>query len=415
MPFYKNPLYIVLFTVFVDLLGFGILIPILPVLFTSDNSNNFFGLVGMDNKISLIYYGLLLGIFPLAQFFSTPVFGQLSDKFGRKKILTFALAASTICYSLCAIGIMIRSLPLLFLARFLGGITGGNVAVAQSVIADISEPAQRSRNFGYIGAAFGLGFILGPFFGGQLAGYGLPVATSFWFTTIICAINTVIIWAFLPETKVKIDDDKSIDWARSIHEIHKAFQLKNLKLILFTSFLFQAGFSFLTTFVNPFFITRFDWHELEIGNFFGYIGIWLVISQAFLLRYFIKFGERNILKYSMFLSGFIIAFLLIPTDARFLLLVAPLFSIAVGFSQANITSLVSNTGQNEKQGEVIGIHSGIQALAQAIPPILSGFIAYSLNIAAPIVISSLVMMISGIIFVTFYKKNKVRLNYTINK
>lgn len=410
MPFYKNPLYIVLFTVFVDLLGFGILIPILPVLFTSDNSSNFFSLAGMDNKVSLIYYGLVLGIFPLAEFFSTPVFGQLSDKFGRKKILLFALSTSTICYILCAVSIMIRSLPLLILARFLGGITGGYVAVAQSVIADISKPDQRSKNFGYIGAAFGLGFILGPFFGGQLSSYGLPPETSFWFTTILCAINTFIVWGFLKETKEKIEEDKSIDWIKSIHEIRKATQLKNFKLILLISFLFQAGFSFLTTFINPFFITRFGWRELEIGNFFGYIGIWLVISQGFLLRYFVKFGERNILKYSIFLSGFVIAFLLIPTDARYLFLIAPFFSILVGFSQANITSLVSNTGTEEKQGEIMGIHSGIQALAQAIPPILSGFIAYSLNIATPIIISSLVMMISGIIFATFYKKNKIKLN-----
>jgi MFS transporter, DHA1 family, tetracycline resistance protein len=410
MPFYKNPLYIVLFTVFVDLLGFGILIPILPVLFTSDNSSNFFGIGGTDNKVSLIYYGLVLGIFPLAEFFSTPVFGQLSDKFGRKKILLFALSTSTICYILCAVSIMIRSLPLLILARFMGGITGGYVAVAQSVIADISKPDQRSKNFGYIGAAFGLGLIFGPFFGGQLSGHGLPPETPFWFATILCAINTFIVWGFLKETKEKIEEDKTIDWIKSVHEIRKATQLKNFKLILLISFLFQAGFSFLTTFANPFFITRFGWKILEIGNFFGYIGIWLVISQGFLLRYFVKFGERNILKYSLFLSGFIIAFLLIPTDARYLFLIAPFFSIVAGFSQANITSLVSNTGSEEKQGEIMGIHSGIQSLAQAIPPILSGFIAYSLNVAMPIIISSLVMMISGIIFVTFYKKNKVKLN-----
>jgi MFS transporter, DHA1 family, tetracycline resistance protein len=410
MPFYKNPLYIILFTVFVDLLGFGILIPILPVLFTSDNSNNFFSLAGMDNKVSLIYYGLVLGIFPLAEFFSTPVFGQLSDKFGRKKILLFALSTSTICYILCAVSIMIRSLPLLILARFLGGITGGYVAVAQSVIADISKPDQRSKNFGYIGAAFGLGFILGPFFGGQLSGYGLPPETAFWFATLLCTINTLIVWGFLKETKEKIEENKSIDWIKSIHEIRKATQLKTFKLILLISFLFQAGFSFLTTFINPFFITRFGWQEIEIGNFFGYIGIWLVISQGFLLKYFVKFGERNILKYSLFLSGFVIAFLLIPTDARYLFLIAPFFSIVVGFSQANITSLVSNTGNEEKQGEIMGIHSGIQALAQAIPPILSGFIAYSLDVSAPVIISSLVMMISGIIFATFYKKNKIKLN-----
>ncbi len=407
MPFYKNPLYIVLFTVFVDLLGFGILIPILPVLFDYNQSGDFFGLGSISSNVSLIYYGLLLGIFPLAQFFSTPVFGQLSDKFGRKKILIFSLAASTICYALCAIGIMIHSLPLLFLARLLGGITGGNIAVAQSVISDISKPEERSKNFGYVGAAFGLGFILGPFLGGHLS---QPAYLPFWFTTLVCLINTIIIWKFLPETGTLIDEKKSIDWGRSINELKQAFKMQNLKLILLTSFLFQAGFSFLTTFINPFLISRFNWQVVDIGNFFGYIGIWLVISQAFLLRFFVKQGEVKILKSSLFLSGFVIAFLLLPKDANWVFLIAPFFAIAVGFSQANITSLVSHTGKEEKQGEVMGIHSGIQALAQAIPPILSGFIAFGSGIAAPIIISSLVMMISGIIFMVFYKKNKLELN-----
>ncbi len=404
MPFYKNPLYIVLFTVFVDLLGFGILIPILPILFDFKQSGDFFGLGSITSNVSLIYYGLLLGIFPLAQFFSTPIFGQLSDKFGRKKILTFSLAASTICYALCAVSIMLHSLPLLFLARILGGITGGNIAVAQSVIADISTPQQKSKNFGYIGAAFGLGFVLGPFFGGHLSN---PAYLPFWFTTLVCFVNTIIIWKYLPETKQAIEEKKEIDWSRSINKIRLAFQMQNLKLILLTSFLFQAGFSFLTTFVNPFLIARFNWQVVDIGNFFGYIGIWLVISQAFLLRFFVRQGEIKILKYSLFLSGFVIAFLLLPKDSSWVYLIAPFFAIAVGFSQANITSLVSHTGTDEKQGEIMGIHSGIQSLAQAIPPILSGFIAFGSGISAPIIISSLVMMVSGIVFIVFYKKNKV--------
>ena len=276
MPFYKNPLYITLFTVFVDLLGFGILIPILPELLTGKHASDFITVTPESGNIAYIYYGLLLGVFPLAQFFATPIFGQLSDKFGRKNILAFALAASTFCYLLFAVGIMIKSLPLLFLSRFLGGITGGNIAVAQSVISDISHPNDKSRNFGYIGAAFGLGFIIGPFLGAILAGDAtLSISVPFWFTTGICLLNTILVWKFLPETQFPTDKEEGIkiDWMQSITELRHATSLKNLKLILFTSFLFQAGFTFLTTFINPYLSERFGWHIMETGYFFGCIVI----------------------------------------------------------------------------------------------------------------------------------------------
>jgi MFS transporter, DHA1 family, tetracycline resistance protein len=403
----KNPLLVSLLTVFIDLVGFGILIPILPVLFLKPLSPNYLLPSNTDTHTALILYGLLLGFFPLAQFLATPIFGQLSDLYGRRKILILSLIGSAVSYAIFAFGVMIANLPLLFLARFFGGLTGGNIAVAQAIVGDVSEEKNKTKNFGLIGGAFGLGFILGPFIGGHLGGTVFGSSFPFWMVALFSVFNFVFVYFFLPETHLITLDNRrvKIDWTKSFTEIKQAFSIPSLKVILLMSFLFQAGFSFLTTFCNPFFIERFGWGEEMIGNFFGYIGIWIAISQVVLLRFFSKHSERKVLNYSLILSSVFAGFLLVPTNQLWLLFLAPLFAVFIGLATANITAIVSKSADPKKQGEVMGINSSIQALAQAIPPILSGFLTFGGSVSLPIWISVIVMASSGIIFVRYYRPN----------
>ena len=253
----KKGLFFLFFTVFLDMLGFGILIPIIPQLFANPASQ--FYLLAPDTSVGFGYIllGFLVAVFPLGQFFSTSIMGQLSDFYGRKKLLIVSIGATVIAYVLFALGIWWRNIPLLFISRFFAGITGGNIVVAQAAIADLTTPENRSRNFGMIGAAFGLGFIIGPYIGGKLSDptfiAGLTPSSPFWFAAGLALINTFLIIFFFKETNKNILRGK-LDWNRSIGNIKRALMLPNLRHLYVTSFLYQAGFSFYTRFFAVYFV-----------------------------------------------------------------------------------------------------------------------------------------------------------------
>src|SRR6201981_2458260 len=159
----RHPIWIILFTILIDTLGIGILGPILPQLLGNPNSPNYILSRSMDVRSGYMLFGFLVAVSPVMQFFPTPVLGQMSDRYGRKPVLALSLAGTSLGYALFATGIVIRNIPLLFVARALGGLTGGNLSVAQAAIADVTKPEDRTKNFGLIGAAFGVGFIVGPF------------------------------------------------------------------------------------------------------------------------------------------------------------------------------------------------------------------------------------------------------------
>src|SRR5579872_5050749 len=151
----------VIFTIFLDVLGVGILIPVVPQLLANPRSAYYLLPAGWTFKGGLILLGWLIAIYPLMQFIATPILGQLSDRFGRKKLLGFSIFGTAVGYVLFALGIITRNLPLLFFSRALDGITGGNLSVAQAVIADVTPPKDRTKRFALIGAVFGAGFVLG--------------------------------------------------------------------------------------------------------------------------------------------------------------------------------------------------------------------------------------------------------------
>src|SRR6478672_7264037 len=200
----RHPIWIIIFTILIDTLGLGILGPILPQLLGNPNSPHY--LLGSNAAVGTGYitFGFLVAVYPIMQFFATPILGQLSDRYGRRPVLALSLAGTSLGYALFAVGIVIRSIPLLFVARALDGVTGGNLSVAQAAIADVTSPQDRTKNFGLIGAAFGVGFIVGPFLGGTLADPSVVswfnAATPFWFAAILAAVNTLSVLFQFGET-----------------------------------------------------------------------------------------------------------------------------------------------------------------------------------------------------------------------
>ncbi len=404
----KNlPIPVIFFTILLNALGFGILIPIIPLLLADPTSKYYMLPAGFTLQQGYIIFGFLVATYSIMQFFATPVLGQLSDKFGRKKILAISLAGTFISYIIFAIGIIIKNIPLLFISRAFDGITGGNISVAQAVVADVTTPQNRSKNFGIIGSAFGIGFIIGPFLGGILSEETLVswfnAATPFWFAALLSAINVGLIVTCLAET-FRPQKEKRVIWSQSLRNITRAFSIKNLRIIFITVFLFQVGFTFFTTFFSVYLINKFSFTQSNTGSFFAYLGIWLVITQAVLTRIVAKkYSEISVLKITIILTGvFVIAFLL-PDVWWGLLIVAPFFAAANGLTQANSTGLVSRSAGPKIQGEILGISTSVQALAQAIPAMLSGFIAAALTPASTTIVASIVLIIAGVIFILFYR------------
>ncbi len=400
------PLFI---TVLIDMLGVGLIIPIFAPLIVKND----FGILPIQSteQYRNIVYGFLTASYTLFQFFGAPILGSLADQFGRKKILQLSLIGTFLGYIIFALAIYQQSLLLLFVARALPGFTGGNVSIIYASIADISEPQNKAKNFGLIGIAFGLGFILGPFIGGILCDSSLVswfnYATPLWVTAGFTLVNIYYVHKHFPETFQPIKTAAlQINWAAGLQNIFKALRLKKLRIILMTLFLQTFGFAFFMQFYQVYLIHQFSATPKDIGSIFGFIGIWLIITQGFLQRVVFKnVAPEKVLSFSIIGLSLALLLILVPQQWWLLFLVQPLIPICQGLTQPNITSLVSSMADKNMQGEILGIQQSMQALSLSIPPILAGFIV-NIDYRLPIFIASCFMLIAWIVFVTLFKSQK---------
>lgn len=403
-----KPLWIILFTIFIDLLGFGILVPVIPLLLADPDSAYFLLPKNISLSTGYILLGILTATFSFMQFLAAPILGQLSDRWGRKKIIAISLSGTTLSYFLFAIGIITKNIPLLFVSRAFDGITAGAIAAAQASIADVTPPEKRVKNFGLMSAAFGLGFIAGPFLGGRLSDPTLVswfnAATPFWFAGILSFLNVLSILFFFPETLRFFSTETKLYFTRSINNVLKAFSLKKFRTIFFTIFLYTGGFAFFVTLFNVFLIERFSFNQRNIGDFFAYLGIWGIITQAVIVGVVAKrFKEPAVVKIGILMTSFFILLFFIPSVWTCLLFITPLFAVFNGLTGTNVTALLSKTASDKIQGRVMGINASVQALAFAFPPILSGLIAAKFKPEMSILISALIILVSGLFFILFYK------------
>jgi DHA1 family tetracycline resistance protein-like MFS transporter len=400
---------IVVGTIFLDVLGVSILLPVLPQLIFQ-----IFMPAGYSYDSSLIMLGWLTAIYPLMQFLGTPILGQLSDRYGRKPVLASSIVGTALGYVLFAIAILTKNIPLLFFSRALDGITGGNISVARAVIADVSKPEHRTKNFGLMGAAFGIGFVMGPYIGARLATPGVgffgvfttpswfTTATPFWFAAILSVINALFVMTVLPETNKHINKAMKIAWNKSVENIRKAVSLPGIRVILSSEFLFWGGFTFFTTFFQILLIQKLGFKVNNVGDFFAYIGIWIAFTQIVITpRLAKRFTNRQILRFSLIGNGVALFLMLWPENTTQLLMVAPFIALFNGLTMANVSALVSLSAPRQIQGEILGIEASVQALAQSIPAIIAGYIA-TLGINVPVIVGGSIILVGALIFNLFY-------------
>ncbi len=411
-----------LFTVFLDAIGVAILVPIFAALVIGEHK------VIPDYwtvKQGFIMVGWLAGLYSLFTFLSAPILGQLSDKFGRKRVLALSLAGTALGYAIFAVGVVQKNIPLLFLGRIIDGLTGGNIAVARAVISDVSTPKTRTRNFGLIGAMFGLGFVLGPYIGGRLSSPGIPFinvfgfhalttpswfspATPFWFAAIVAIVNVLLVLFILPET-LKQRIAHTIIWHKALTNIKEAVVMPGIKTVLQVVFLFTGGFTFFTTFFSFSMIDRIPgFTPANVADYFSLIGIWIAVFQGVLIPFVAKrFKNYQVIRFSMFGTAVSVLVILTATNTAGAILVSPLIPLFVALNMANMAALVSSVSDQEIQGEVMGIYSSVEALAQGIPAVISGYIA-TLAVWMPSVVASSMMVVGGILFWITFKPMMIR-------
>ena len=394
----KKNFAILLLTVFIDFIGVGLVIPIFAPLFLSSSSNLFEA--NTSENIRNLLLGLTLSAFPIFQFFGSPLLGGLSDKFGRKKILGLSLFGTFLGYVLMVVGINLQNFYLILLSRIIDGFTGGNISVATSAISDISKPEEKTKNFGILGAIFGICFVMGPFLGGVLSDKtvheSFSLTTPFIVSAVLSFVNFLLVTFVFKETLTE-KIEKRVSLASGLRNLKAAFLSEKYQSLFISVFLLFCGFSFFTTFFQAFLVQKFSFTEREIGILFAYIGLWIAFTQGLLVRFIPKkFKPINVIFVCASVLAIAIYALTIPNDKTILYFILPLVAISNGFIGPNLQTIISNSADKSAQGEIFGINQSVQALGSAAAPLLSG-VLFSISNSLPLIVAAILTISAGFI------------------
>lgn len=398
----RRPIFVLLFAVFVDRLDFGVLIPILPLLL-ADPSSPYFLLDGPDQlDLGYILLSLIGATYAVSAFFAAPLLGQLADKYGRKPLLIAAFTGSAASYVFFALGIIWNSIPLLFVSRLVDGLTGGNVLVAQSAVADLTTSEDRTRVFGYYSAALSLGFVFGPLAGGFLADPEIVAWFSpdlpFWIAAGLGVLNVILLLIFFHETLTE-PQEAHLTPGLAFERIREAFHRPHLRAAYLTEFLFLSGFTFFTTFFNVFLVDRLGYDQSDIGLFFTVLGSGFFIVQSLLVEPIRnQIGSVWTLRVGLFGMALTIALTTFIQETWQLYALVPLFALANGPIGPNLASLVSRGASEDEQGRVLGIRSSVQSLGRSGPPFVAGPLAAAGTPATPLLVGAGLAAVAGLTF-----------------
>ncbi|HPQ08278.1 MAG TPA: MFS transporter [Bacteroidia bacterium] len=380
-------------TVFIDLLGFGIIIPILP---------NYVISLGANTVIT----GIIAGSFSLMNFIMTSGMGQLSDKIGRRPVLLLTVLMNGISYLILAFS---NSIWLVLISRIIAGIGSSNISVAQAYIADVTPPENRTKRMGLLGMAFGLGFILGPPIGGFLKSidetHGIKYVGLF--TAFLCFLNLMMIFFFLSESNQNPNKSLVISF-KPVQNIKRFIFLPEVKNYLWYGFIFISAFSIFQVLSTIYWKEHCYLNDSQIGIFFGFIGVisilWQSIGLKFLLRYINEY--KIILISSLMMSFALLTLIFINHNTVYPWIFLILFCISMGNGLINpsVTSLLSQNAPVGEGGALLGVFQSLNSLARTIAPVIGGFL-YDVNFSYPFILSFLIML-GSVTFILKFKKTR---------
>lgn len=382
----KAALSFIFVTLLIDVTGLGIIIPVLPTLIAE--------LINGNLSQAASYGGWLTFAYAFVQFICAPILGNLSDRYGRRPVLLFSLLGFGLDYLLLAFA---PTIWWLFLGRVIAGVTGASFTTASAYIADISPVEKRAQNFGLIGAAFGLGFIIGPVLGGVLGQFGSRV--PFFAAAGLCLINTIYGYFVLPES-LPLDKRRKFDIKRA-NPLGALMQLKKypaMSGLIFTLILMYTANNGLQSTWAYYGMEKFSWNEAWVGYSLGFIGLMIGVVQVGVIRWAIpKFGQEKSLYIGLLfysLGLFLFAF---ATDGWMMFLFIVPYALG-GIAGPALQSIISGFAPANEQGEIQGaLTSLMSATTIFAPPLMTGLFAYFTSKSAPFLFPGAPFLLSAIL------------------
>jgi MFS transporter, DHA1 family, tetracycline resistance protein len=411
----NRQLTIIVLTVFLDLLGLSLVIPVAAPLFLGADTTLFATSVPLQYRTLIL--GFLLGTGPVVQFFLAPLLGAYADRSGRKPVLILSVLGNALGHALFGVGILTQHLWLLFISRALAGLGSANISAANSAVADISDRESKVRNFGLVGMALGLGFIFGPYLGGVLSDPAVVswfnLATPLWAATVVSVLNAVVIWLFFGETLRERILTRMDAWT-GVRNIRRAFSMPRMRAIYLVSFFMGFGYNFFAQFFSVFLVARFEFSTAQIGALFAYVGIWMAFTQGVLARYLSRVvPARVVVRWAPLAAVLVLLILARVTQVQTVYLLLPLVAMAVGVNGPNVTSLISDLADRESQGEALGIDRAMSALSFGLPPILSGW-AVGINVSMPMVFAAFFIFVAWVMFVRYVPRSPAQVFHEVS-
>lgn len=350
------------------MLGYGIMLPLLP-----------FFAQAQDGGAAMA--GALISLYASAQLFAGPVLGALSDRFGRRPVLLICLLGTSLGYLMLGLA---NSMPLIFLAVLIDGLTGGNLTTAYAYIADVTTSENRARSMGMVGAAFGLGLMAGPALGGLLSRYGLYVPA---FTASAIALGNVIFGYFVLPESLPLEKRENKSVFQGFHlgqQLMSLLKQANIQKLLAAMFLLNLAFAGLQSNFPLYSNFRFHWTPTQNSFFYLYVGICAVFIQGFLFgKIQPRFGERNLTLFGLTCMAIGLASMALASDSWMLYPAVTLVALGTGTSIPSLTALVSLRVSDSEQGRLMGGTQTLLSLTNIFGPLLAGISFEVITFSAP--------------------------------
>lgn len=390
----RLPITFILITMLLDSMGVGLIFPVMPDLIQEVH--------GGDISNAAIWGGVLATVFAAMQFLFGPFLGSISDRYGRRPVLLLALGAMAIDYLVMA---QAWTIWLLLLGRMIGGVTAATHATATAYMADISKPEDKAANFGLIGAAFGMGFVLGPLLGGILGQWG--TRAPFYAAAALAVLNFGLGYFVLPETVTdRIRRPFSLKRANPVGALMAVGHLPGLKLLLAISFVYGIAFFVYPAIWAYFAALQFGWSPAMIGISLASFGVSMAIVQALLMRPILKlFGERNAVIAGLLLDAVVFAALGFVENGTLALIMIPITALGSVVGPA-LQAIMSRAASDDQQGELQGTLTSINAVGMIIAPIIMTQIFWFFTAdktpmhlpGAPFILSAALVLLCAIMF-----------------